>query len=489
MHNHPLFQLVLLRYREFIREPEAVFWNFAFPILLVAGLGAAFRTQPPELVHIAVVTPQLAQSLRKDKLLAVEELSPEAALAALRTNKVTLIAEPGPNDSVIFRYDDTNPDARNARQLTDHAIQVAAGRKDPVPVSENFMREPGSRYIDFLVPGMVGMGLMNGGMWGLVFSIVDTRRRKLLKRIVATPMPRHYYLLSFLYWRLLLLPLEVGIPVVFGALIFGVPLRGSLIELAFLCLLGALTFGSIGLLISSRARTIEAATGIMNLVQLPMWILSGVFFSAQRFPEAAQPFIKALPLTALNDALRAQHAARHGTAAIGAATRRAGCLPRRIVYAGAKNVSLALIRRRRCRRSFTKERVVVGNIRLGLQRFDRFGAHLRTQRLLDFAAHGFERLGSAGFDQNQVIAKRSFDGLAQLAHRQFERDLIELFHHLARTKRTQIAAVFARAYIIRFGFREIGKLRTRYKFRADFFGLRERFFIRQVLLAIAGRHA
>ncbi len=123
-----------------------------------------------------------------------------------------LVAEPGENGAVAFRYDDTNPVARNARLVADRALQVAAGRTDPVAISNTVMREPGSRYIDFLVPGMVGMGLLNSGMWGIVFSIVDTRRRKLLKRLVATPMPRHYYLLSFLWWRLILLPLEVGIP-------------------------------------------------------------------------------------------------------------------------------------------------------------------------------------------------------------------------------------------------------------------------------------
>jgi ABC-type multidrug transport system permease subunit len=189
--------------------------------------------------------------------------------------------------------------------VVDRAVQVAAGRLDPVPASNALVREPGSRYIDFLVPGMIGMGLMNGGMWSLVFSIVDTRRRKLLKRIVATPMPRHYYLLSFLVWRLVLLPFEVGVPLGFSMLLFGVPLRGSPWELVILCLLGAFTFGSLGLLIATRAQTIEAASGIMNLIQLPMWIVSGVFFSADRFPAVIQPLVRALPLTALIDALRA----------------------------------------------------------------------------------------------------------------------------------------------------------------------------------------
>ena len=305
MREHPLFQLTLLRFREFIREPEAVFWGFAFPVLLSVGLGIAFRDQLPQPVHIAAVTPQLAQALKRDPLLAVDELSPEAARIALRNGKVLLVAEPGPNASVIYHYDDSNPEARNARFVTDQAIQVAAGRADPVTTSNDLVREPGSRYIDFLVPGMVGMGIISNAIWGLGFAIVDARRRKLMKRIVATPMPRHYYLLSFLFWRMILLPFEVGIPVSFGVLAFGVPLRGSLLEMAFLCILGSLSFSAVGLLIASRARTIEAASGLTNLVMMPMWVLSGVFFSADRFPAFTQPFIKALPLTALNEALRA----------------------------------------------------------------------------------------------------------------------------------------------------------------------------------------
>jgi ABC-type multidrug transport system permease subunit len=167
------------------------------------------------------------------------------------------------------------------------------------------MREPGSRYIDFLIPGLLGMNLMGGSIWSMGFAIVDARRRKLMKRLIATPMPRHYFLLSFLISRLAMLVVEVTAFLSFGVLVFGVPIRGSLFLVAGICVLGSLAFGAIGLLLSSRARTIEAASGLMNLTMLPMWILSGVFFSSQRFPDAVQPIIAALPLTALNDALRA----------------------------------------------------------------------------------------------------------------------------------------------------------------------------------------
>lgn len=305
MSNHPLVQLTLMRMREFIREPEALFWSMIFPIALAAGLGIAFRNRTPEVLKVAAVTPRLAEALRQEKLLDVTRLPPELAEQYIRTGKIALVAEPGADGSVTYRYDDTNPEGRQARMLADQAIQRASGRKDAISGTDQIMREPGSRYIDFLIPGLIGMGIMGNSIWGPGFSIVDARRKKLLKRIVATPMPKHDYLLSFLLWRMILLPVDVGIPLAFGAWVFGVPLRGSFATLVGTCVLATLAFSAGGLLIASRVRTIEAGSGLMNLAMVPMWILSGVFFSSQRFPDLVQPVIKALPLTAVIDALRA----------------------------------------------------------------------------------------------------------------------------------------------------------------------------------------
>ena len=303
--DHALVQLTLVRFRETLREPEAMFWIFVFPILLAAGLGIAFRNRPPDVLKIATTAPQIAKSLEREKLLSVQQMDSSAAEDALRTGKVALLAVPGANGSVVYRYDDTNPEGRTARMLADRAVQEAAGRVDPVHTSDDFMREPGSRYIDFLIPGLLGMNLMGSAIWGMGFTIVDARRKKLLKRLIATPMPRPYFLLSYLFSRILMLVLEVGIVLGFGVWIFHVPMRGSLLDLAVVCLIGSLSFSAMGLLLASRAKTIEAASGLMNAVMLPMWIASGVFFSAQRFPDVVQPLIKALPLTAAIDALRA----------------------------------------------------------------------------------------------------------------------------------------------------------------------------------------
>lgn len=303
--DHALVQLTLVRFRETLREPEALFWIFVFPILLAAGLGIAFRNRPADVLQIAATSPEIVASLKHEKLLDVRQLDPAAAEEALRTGKVALLAVPGANGSVVYRYDDTNPEGRTARMLADRAVQQSAGRVDPVATSDNLMREPGSRYIDFLIPGLLGMNLMGSAIWGMGFTVVDARRKKLLKRLIATPMPKSYFLLSYLFSRILMLVVEVGIVLAFGVWIFHVPVRGSLLDLAAVCLIGSLSFSALGLLLASRAKTIEAASGLMNAVMLPMWIGSGVFFSAQRFPDLVQPLIKALPLTAAIDALRA----------------------------------------------------------------------------------------------------------------------------------------------------------------------------------------
>lgn len=309
MTSSPLRQLVLVRYREFFREPEAVFWVFVFPVLLTAGLGIAFRNQAPPDTAVAVVggTPSTDSArvvLQAGDGITVESLTDSAANEALRAGRVSLVVAPGPGGTVEYRYDKERPEGRTARLQVDAAVQAAAGRSNPVTTSDRLVSEPGARYVDFVVPGLLGMNLMGSGIWGLGFAIVDSRRKKLLKRLIATPMSRTQYLASFVLSRLTLLTIEVGVLLGFAAFVFGVPMRGSILVLGAVCVLSALAFSALGLLIASRAQTVEGVSGLMNLVMLPMWILSGTFFSYARFPEAMLPFVRALPLTALNDSLR-----------------------------------------------------------------------------------------------------------------------------------------------------------------------------------------
>lgn len=298
-----LFQLTIARFRLFLREPEAIFWTFLFPILLAVGLGIAFRNRPPAVLPVAATTPQLTQALTADKELSAKTLDEAEGARELAIGTIQLLAIQTPQ-GVTYRYDDTNPDARTARLLADRAVQAAAGRKDAVQASNALVHETGSRYIDFVIPGLLGMNLMGSAIWSLGFSIVEARQKKLLKRMVASPMPRWQYLASFVLSRLLLLAIEVVFFLGFARLAFGVPFRGSLVELAAFCILTSLAFCSLGILIASRARTMEAASGLMNLAMMPMWVLSGIFFSASRFPAVVQPFVQALPLTAAINAFR-----------------------------------------------------------------------------------------------------------------------------------------------------------------------------------------
>lgn len=298
-----LYQLTLVRFRLFMREPEAIFWIFVFPILLAEGLGIAFRNRPPEVFPVAATTVQLTQALAADKGLTATTMSEAQGTRTLATGNILLLAIQTP-DGVSYKFDETNPDARTARMVADRAIQTAAGRREAVPVRNQLVHETGSRYIDFLVPGLLGMNLMGSAIWGMGFSIVESRQKKLLKRLVASPMPRWQYLASYLLSRLSMLVIEVVGFLGFAKLVFGVPFRGSFWQLGLLCVLTSMAFSALGLLVASRAKTMETASGLMNLVMLPMWILSGVFFSAARFPAVVQPVVRVLPLTAAIDALR-----------------------------------------------------------------------------------------------------------------------------------------------------------------------------------------
>ncbi len=302
-----MFQLALARMREFYREPEAVFWVFGFPIVLAFALGLAFRNTGPGELQVGVAAgagdSALAATLDSSPRLVAAVLDSGTARVRLRTGRIALLVVPG--DPLVYRYDSTRTESGLARLEVDDVLQRAQGRSDRVAVRDDRVVAPGSRYIDFLIPGLLGMNLLGSGIWGVGFSVVQARQRKLLKRYMATPMRRSHYLVSFILSRLVFLLLEVVALVGFGWLLFGVAVRGSFATLAALTILGAFAFAGLGLLVASRARTIEGVSGLMNLVMLPMWILSGTFFSYSRFPDAMIPFVKALPLTALNDSLRA----------------------------------------------------------------------------------------------------------------------------------------------------------------------------------------
>src|SRR6266849_3722966 len=306
--------LLWARLLELRREPEVVFWVFIFPLLLAAGLGIAFRNKPADVTSVVVIardgaqkTLAMLQSSPSHSTIRATVLDRDAALKAFHVGKYDLVIESNPDGSYTYYYDPARPESVLSRAEIDAALQSAAGRKDALTTSAQSSSEPGSRYIDFLIPGLLGMNLMNSGMWGVGFALVEMRQRKLLKRFVATPMRRSDFLLALTSSRLVLMLIEVALLLGFGVLVFHMRVQGwrSILSVLLLASLGAVTFGGVGLLTACRAQKIESVSGLINLVMMPMWIFSGVFFSYDKFPAMAHPFIKALPLTALNDALRA----------------------------------------------------------------------------------------------------------------------------------------------------------------------------------------
>jgi ABC-2 type transport system permease protein len=303
----PLRELTLARIRSFLREPEALFWTFGFPIMMALGLGIAFRERGAETAAVGIergsVAERWAPALRAAEGIDLTVLSPDSAETALRKGDVAVLLTG--RDTLVYRYDPSRTESSSARLAADRVVQAAAGVRPAVAARDDRERRPGGRYIDWVLPGLIGMNLMSTGLWGMGFGLVQMRQKKQLKRMSSTPMRRRDFLFAQILGRMAFLALEVPPVVLFAWLAFGVTVQGNLLALTLIVLLGAMTFAGLGLLAAARARTIEGLSGALNLVMFPMFVLSGVFFPASRFPDAAQPFVQALPLTALNDALRA----------------------------------------------------------------------------------------------------------------------------------------------------------------------------------------
>lgn len=332
-----LWLLVLTHILAIIREPGVLFWGIVFPILISLGLGLAFTKKADILRKVAVINntgitvsdstaifrfldleceehnPEKQDDYRwkleiKDEKLGKSVylfyyLSWDEAIVLLKRGTVNLILKNN-NGKTEYHFDPVNSDAEltylKLSGMIGSGVVLPAGRNDEIKP----MTIAGTRYIDFLIPGLITLGVMMSTMWGISYGIIDKRSKKLLRRMVATPMKKSHYLIALLTVRITLNLIEALVLLLFALIVFKMQIQGSISALILLFLTGNIAFAGLAILISSHTSNTEVGNGLINAVVMPMMVLSGIFFSYHNFPDWSIPVIEKLPLTMLTDGMR-----------------------------------------------------------------------------------------------------------------------------------------------------------------------------------------
>ncbi len=332
-----LLHLISALFRDIFRQPAVLFWGIVFPILMSLGLGIAF-TQKTEVFHqVAVISDALPPgvsshidsflqshgttiqptedsahryriSLTEDHLgkttFTFLKTDSRQAMVLLKRGRVSVLIDEH-DGTIRYHFDPLNIDA----QLAYRKLSKLLGREQPVCPQENRdsidpLTVTGTRYIDFLIPGLMSMGIMMSCMWGISYGLIEKRSRKLLRRMVATPMKKSYFLMALMIVRLAMNFIESGLLFLFAYFVFDITIQGNIPALILFFIAGNIAFGGIAVFVSSRTANTEIGNGLVNVVVMPMMVLSGVFFSYHNFPEWSIPFIQKLPLTMLADGIR-----------------------------------------------------------------------------------------------------------------------------------------------------------------------------------------
>jgi ABC-2 type transport system permease protein len=286
-----------------------------FPILMAWVLGIAF-TQKGEQNKTVYVLPDKNKTnsiwaVENEKVYGEETgnttrikfvvADQEQATKAIKQGKIGLFMEEK-GDSMIYHFDPHNADAQLTHLIIDRAINL---KSNIAPSAVSALTSRGTRYIDFLIPGLIALGILNSCLWGIGWNLIEFRMKKLLRRMVATPMKKSSFLISLIITRIILSSVESSILFLFAFLYFGTIIEGSIFAFVLVYLAGIFAFSGVAILTASRTQNSQVGNGLINAVSLPMMILSGIFFSYQNFPSWAIPFIKSLPLTMVADSIRA----------------------------------------------------------------------------------------------------------------------------------------------------------------------------------------
>jgi ABC-2 type transport system permease protein len=308
--NNSLVQLIIVQFKTFFREPAVLFWAVLFPIIMAWVLGIAFSNKGESLSTVYVISDSvIPEKITGEKVLGeasgnvykirFQKASEEEAIRAVKRGLITLFIEVR-NDSLIYHFDPRNADA----QLTHLVLERSMAGVSSTNTSIDPLQSTGTRYIDFLIPGMIALGIMNSCIWGIGWTLVENRMKKLLRRMVATPLKKTAFFTSHMITRIVLGTLETILLIVFSYFYFGTRITGSIPAFIVVFLAGIFAFGGIAILMASRTSKAEVASGLVNAITLPMMILSGIFFNYHNFPDWAIPIIQALPLTLVADSIR-----------------------------------------------------------------------------------------------------------------------------------------------------------------------------------------
>jgi ABC-2 type transport system permease protein len=334
-----LWQLITALFREIIREPGVLFWGILFPILMSLGLGLAFTKKADVIRKVAIINNReisensAENSVVGDFLQKNCEKNPSAESNSWNWKYVIKDAKLGNSifmfynmkwdeamkflkrgtinvllvdlkDSLEYHFDPMNSDA----ELTYLKLSNIVGKGEVISAKAISEIKPltvtGTRYIDFLVPGLITMGVMMSSMWGISYGIIEKRSKKLLRRLVATPMKKSHFLIALITVRILMNFIESSVLLIFALFAFKMSIQGSISALILTYLAGNIAFAGIAVFASSHTSNTEVGNGLINFVVFPMMVLSGIFFSYQNFPDWSLPVIKNLPLTMLTDGVR-----------------------------------------------------------------------------------------------------------------------------------------------------------------------------------------
>ena len=313
-------QLLLIHLREFYREPAIIFWSLFFPAALAIGLGFAFRGPTNATIDIGVLVlpaqsdskqPASALLKRIEKLdrFQIHELAEAQAVQELKRGKLRILLQIDGNH-ITFLYDPQSDAAMKEAALLKAALlgsEVSESKNKKIQFSETSLNIPGTRYIDYLIPGLLSLGVLNACLWGIGWSLISMRMKKLLRRMAATPMNPNWFFLSFTIARIALVTVEAGFLMLVGYWVFDLKPAASIVSLIIMFLAGIVCFGGLAVLVGSHTENTQVGNGLINAASMPMMLFSGIFFSYHGFPEAIQPLIKVLPLTIFADAIRSMY--------------------------------------------------------------------------------------------------------------------------------------------------------------------------------------